>query len=269
MVSETVLHRLFEQLPLTAFQPKDSSLLKKRLRVCAGILICAALVLEFGRFIQIKVVDILTFLDRLHSLVLLSALVVYLFKLKATRPEINLDKLTSTVSEIEGAKEFNYKLFLLTVFCLALDLPHILKYTQTTWWEIASNLSDGFVIFHCAFIKIVTLKRIEKLARKTTEGSELEKAVFEVRSWVEFMFEINKVHSLQFTVWFVRHMILFTWSMAAFWVVYGLHSHYNCFESTSPFAATAIQCQAVSLGMVMALSCANLQNGVSTSKLFL
>lgn len=175
--------------------------------------------------------------------------------------------LTKTCSESNldfgVSHKFDSTLFALSgITCVAFVATVAIENNWQYYLHITPDLIGDLFLFHVIFILYISMRRIQTLESLTEKGYNVC-STMKLRRMLNYIFEFNASCSLQLAIWVIKDMILFVWSLSLYWVVYGLHSEFDCTEYHHPLLSFISESRGMFKSLVLAFISSKIQNCVS------
>lgn len=233
--------------------------LQKGFRLCTGVLLVLAVIVELLLKWNKKVQDIQTFLAIVDSMGYLSAALMSLTLVTRSNNFNKNPNLVFLNPPTKTSLSFDTAMSLLTGFTMFLLTVPGFFLEQWLYLFIVVCFFETIFLFNCIVLKYFLLKRMNALR----DNIEYEDLLITLRIVLAENSRVNEAYFLQLAGWLFRAITVCFHSLSTYWDVYGLHSHQECYEWESPILTIFVQGHSLMLYAILAMVSTRFQDSVS------
>lgn len=234
-----------------------------------GTLLLFPLIIEFRDKWNVKVKDIPTFFIIIDSVGFITSMMMsWSLILKPTFNQTSPSTINSK-TKFEIPVTFDSKIILFFLCSTFLYVSNLIVHSdQWIHFQMVANFLETMYLFQCIASKNNVLTRMNMVLKTFQKNKDEEELMTDLRPVLKYNSKINKEFCLQSAGWVLRGMALCLHSFSAYWLVYGLHFQYDCYEFTHPILSIFSQRRMMFIYEILAMVSTSIRDHVSIFYLY-
>lgn len=238
MLSEKTFVRLLDLNPLISLKLRKNRKMLKYLRLIVVLFMSTSLFISLRAVLQIRLVDIPSFMHKINMIYYVVSCVFNLWLLKRCHSfSIDFPNFLGELDlSIDVSLSSQLDIFLFTLFTLlVLHVLSILWFVgEMSHFNPVSDLLSVTYIVQLAALKHMLSKRLGVLVNRTAGSEDWTETLDLSRRITSLNEKVNASFSLLVLDALTGGLLHLLFSAVAFWRVYGLHHLYDCYELRAP-----------------------------------